>query len=686
MNEPDPKPPGKSLPRFSPHWGFPVGYILLTLLILWVWQDAFRQATVQTIPYSQFKTYLARGEVTACSIEPNEIDGKIVPKPSQHAATRVAAKEVAVARTPATRPTADARAAVATATKPAVMRPAKPFRFRTVRVDDPRLVDQLQAAHVKFLGVRPGFLSQFLWAWILPIGAMVLLWVFLTRRAGSAGAGQSVVSFGKSRAKVVADRSTGVTFGDVAGCDEAKVELEEVVDFLKNPGRYQALGAQIPRGVLLIGPPGTGKTLLARAVAGQAGVPFFSISGSDFVEMFVGVGAARVRDLFQQAKAQAPCIVFIDELDAIGRQRGVHLGTANDEREQTLDQMLVEMDGFEANAGVIILAATNRPEVLDHALLRPGRFDRQVLVDSPDIDGREAILRVHARNKPLAPDSDLRRIAQSTPGFSGADLANAINEAALLAARHRSARITQKDLDDAVEKVVAGPERRSRRLGEEERRRVAYHESGHALVAAYSGHADPLHKISIVPHGRAALGYTMRLPTDDRFLMSRSQLVDQIKGLLGGRAAEDVVFEEVTTGAENDLERATTMARQMVCVYGMGKSAGLLHCGQRQSPFLPASQDGGLPSDCSERIAESIDEEVKQLLDHCYTEAKAILMTHRHKLERIARELLTREVLDRETFEGLLAEDRPAPAVPLAPWVPAAPVVPVAPDAVPATT
>ena len=347
-------------------------------------------------------------------------------------------------------------------------------------------------------------------------------------------------------------------------------------------------GPRIPKGILLVGPPGTGKTLLARAVAGEAHVPFFSISGSEFVEMFVGVGAARVRDLFEQAKKHAPCIIFIDEIDAIGGQRSVHIGLMNDEREQTLNQLLAEMDGFEANIGVIILGATNRPEMLDRALLRPGRFDRQVVVDAPDIDGREAILKVHARDKRLAPDANLRKIAQATAGFSGADLANALNEAALLAARRRAVEITQKDLEDAVEKVVAGPERKSRRLEPEQKRRVAFHEVGHALVAAYSKHADPVHKISIVPRGRAALGYTLQLPTEEQFLLTRSELIDRIKGMLGGRAAEEVAFGEISTGAENDLEHATALARQMVCMYGMSDRVGLVHVANRQDGYLPA--------------------------------------------------------------------------------------------------
>ncbi|HEY9173066.1 MAG TPA: ATP-dependent zinc metalloprotease FtsH, partial [Verrucomicrobiae bacterium] len=397
-----------------------------------------------------------------------------------------------------------------------------------------------------------------------------------------------------------------------------------------------------------------------------AGVPFFSMSGADFVEMFVGVGAARVRDLFKQAKEHAPCIIFIDELDAIGRQRGVHVGAVNDEREQTLNAMLVEMDGFEANTGVILLAATNRPEVLDRALLRPGRFDRQIVVDAPDLDGREAILKVHARNKKLAADGDLRRIAAATAGFSGADLANVLNEAALLAARRKAKEITQRDLEEAIEKVVAGPERRSRRLNADEKRRVAYHEVGHALVAAHSAHADPVHKISIVPRGRAALGYTMQLPNEDQFLLTRSELLDRIRGLLGGRAAEEIIFGEVTTGAQNDLERATALARQMVAMYGMSERVGLANCAQRQAQFL-AGPEAALQRDCSEQTAREIDEEVKALLDHEYAKAKEILTMHRDQLEKVTSELLARETLEGAEFYQLVGKEMPRAKEPVPP-------------------
>jgi cell division protease FtsH len=618
------KSPEKRLDQW-PGWNISMWPFVVAFLILWLWQGAMTQFLVRTIPYSEFKDRLARGEVTDCSVKETEIVGNIQPKPGTNTIS-----------------SADAGT-------------NKVFLFRTIRVEDPKLVEELQAAGVKYSGVRPDLVSQFLLAWVLPIAIMLLLWSFISRKIG--GASQSILSFGKSKARLIADKDTGVTFNDVAGCDEAKYELQEVVGFLKNPARYKALGAKIPKGVLLVGPPGTGKTLLAKAVAGEAKVAFFSMSGSDFVEMFVGVGAARVRDLFQQAKTQAPCIIFIDEMDAIGRQRGVHMGAVNDEREQTLNQLLVEMDGFEPNVGVILLAATNRPDVLDRALLRPGRFDRQVVVDAPDIDGREAILRVHSRDKKLASDVDLRRIAQATPGFSGADLANALNEAALLAARRNAKEICQRDLEDAVEKVVAGPERKSRRLREQEKRRVAYHEVGHALVAAYSEHSDPVHKISIVPRGRAALGYTLQLPADQQFLMTQSELMDRIRGLMGGRAAEEIVFGEVTTGAENDLERATALARQMVCMFGMSATVGLAHCGQRQNPVFIPGVDGSFQRDCSEQTAREIDEEVRKLLDQAYSEAKDILTTHRNQLDLVAGELLKAETLDGQTFGKLIGKD-----------------------------
>jgi cell division protease FtsH len=638
--------PGR--PDFPPRQNFPssqapklpwkrfIWLFVIMIALQWFWLEAAHKLVVKTIPYSQFKTALQEGQIITATVQQTEITGKM---------------RAPVAKSPAAKQTTSPSPAPSVAKG---KKPAKPTSvlFRTVRVDDPDLVKEMEKAKIPFSGERPTFLSQFLWAWIVPIAVMVLIWQFLFHRVGKLR--QGIMSFGSSKAKLVADTDTGVTFADVAGCDEAKFELQEVVSFLKDPKRYQALGATIPKGVLLIGPPGTGKTLLARAVAGEAHVPFFLISGSDFVEMFVGVGAARVRDLFEKAKRQAPCIVFIDELDAIGRQRGVHLGAVNDEREQTLNQLLVGMDGFEANVGIVILAATNRPEVLDRALLRPGRFDRQVLVDAPDLDGRLAVLKLHVRGKPLAAEVDLRKVASQTPGFSGADLANLVNEAALLAARRQATQITQKDLEDAVEKVVAGPERKSRRLVDEEKRRVAFHETGHAIVAQYSKYADPVHKISIVPHGRAALGYTMQLPTADRYLMNRTALLDRIKGMLGGRAAEELMLHEVSTGAENDLEHATALARQMVTMYGMSDVIGLVHCAHRQNQMLTGLMDGALQRDCSEQTAREIDEEVKKLLDTAYAEARALLEKHREELTLVAGELLEKETLDERAFQELL--------------------------------
>ena len=651
------------------------------VVMLWAWQEIFNTARVQTIAYSEFKARVAARQVARVEIRQDEILGEIAPArgPSTNALT--ATKSDGLSNSPAREPrgvgvnspTPDNSFSrtverLFPRSQSSTSQVAQPFLFRTVRVEDPALVEELQAAGVQFAGVKPSLLAQFVLAWLLPIGVMIALWMYLGRKLSNA-AGGGLLSIGKSKARLIAENATGVTFADVAGCDEAKFELQEIVDFLKNPNRYKSLGARIPKGALLIGPPGTGKTLLGRAVAGEARVPFFSLSGSDFVEMFVGVGAARVRDRFQQAKAQAPCIVFIDELDAIGRQRGVHVGAVNDEREQTLNQLLVEMDGFEANVGVIVLAATNRPEVLDRALLRPGRFDRQILVDSPDASGREAILQVHSRNKPLADDVDLRRIAQATPGFSGADLSNTINEAALLAARRKADRISQRDLEDAIEKVIAGPERKGRRLNDEGRRRVACHEAGHALVAVHSKTADPIHKISIVPRGRAALGYTMQLPIEDQFLLTRTALLERIQGLLGGRAAEEIVFSEVTTGAENDLERATTLARQMVAMFGMSKRLGLVHCAQRPNAFL----SGPSPSpeiDCSEETAREIDREVKEILDEAYAGAKELLNMHRDELDLVTARLLKDETLDAATFHHLIG-------VPLPEGLPPRPRLPI---------
>jgi cell division protease FtsH len=681
-------------------WNIP-----LVVLLLLGWRE-MSSSLVKTIDYSEFQEHLAKGEVDECKIDDSDITGRITlkqPPPegaaakekppaeakaatNKKAATKnnasanekAAAKEKLPAKEaekshPPASPEARAKAVGALLAK-ATEGPqqaeaeaaAKSFEFRTTYGGEqtlPALQAELKAAKIKkYSYVKAGVLGPLLLGWVLPLVVIGGLMIFLSR--GLRNAGQAVMGFGRSKARVAADTDTGVTFDDVAGCDEAKYELSEVVDFLKNPSRYTILGAKIPKGILLIGPPGTGKTLLARAVAGEAGVPFFSISGSEFVEMFVGVGASRVRDLFEQAKAQAPCIVFIDELDAIGRERGVHLGPVNDEREQTLNQLLVEMDGFQANAGVILLAATNRPEILDRALLRPGRFDRQVVVDAPDMEGRWAILKVHARGKPLAAGTDLRKIAQGTPGLSGADLANALNEAALMAARRKEVQITQRDLEEAVEKVVAGPERKSRRLDEKEKRRVAYHEVGHALVATFSRHSDLVHKISIIPRGRAALGYTLQLPEAEQFLLTRSELLVRIRGMLGGRAAEEVVFNEVSTGAENDLDHATILAQHMVCLYGMSDAVGLIHCGQRPDFFPLRSLDGAGRRDCSPETSDQIDREVKRLLDTAYEEAKAILQAHRRQLDTVAAALFERESLDRAGLLELLGDSVPGESAP----------------------
>ncbi|NPV44044.1 MAG: ATP-dependent metallopeptidase FtsH/Yme1/Tma family protein [Firmicutes bacterium] len=493
------------------------------------------------------------------------------------------------------------------------------------------------------------------WAQILPSIFLVLLfvgaWFFFMQQ--SQGGGSRVMSFGKSRAKLHTDDRKRVTFKDVAGVDEAKEELEEVVEFLKHPKKFVELGARIPKGVLLVGPPGTGKTLLARAVAGEAGVPFFSISGSDFVEMFVGVGASRVRDLFEQAKKNSPCIVFIDEIDAVGRQRGAGLGGGHDEREQTLNQLLVEMDGFGINEGIIIIAATNRPDILDPALLRPGRFDRQVVVDRPDVKGREEILKVHARGKPLEENIDLGVLARRTPGFTGADLENLINEAALLAARRNKKKIQMLELEEAITRVIAGPEKKSRVMSERERRLVAYHEAGHAVVAQLLPNVDPVHEVSIVPRGRAG-GYTMILPKEDRFFMAKSELLEQITHLLGGRVSEALVLHEISTGAQNDLERATEIARRMIMEFGMSEKLGSLTFGNKHDEVF-LGRDLARHRNYSEEVAAAIDKEVREIIDTCYKRAEALLKENIRKLHKVAEVLLEKEKLDAKQFQEVFA-------------------------------
>jgi len=493
---------------------------------------------------------------------------------------------------------------------------------------------------------------------LLPFILIVVLFFFLFQQMQ--GGGSKVMSFGKSRAKVANKEQVRVTFKDVAGVEEAVEELVEIRDFLANPAKFQALGAKIPKGVLLYGPPGSGKTLLARAVAGEAGVPFFSISGSDFVEMFVGVGASRVRDLFEQAKASAPAIIFMDEIDAVGRHRGAGLGGGHDEREQTLNQLLVEMDGFDMKTGVILIAATNRPDILDPALLRPGRFDRQIVVDRPDLTGRKDILEVHTRDKPFAEDVDLEVLARRTPGFTGADLANLVNEAALLSARHGKKKLDMEEMEESIDRVIAGPERRTRLISEKEKEIIAYHETGHALVAHELPNADPVHKISIIPRGQA-LGYTLTLPLEDKYLVTKSELVDELAMLLGGRVAEEMIFGEITTGDQNDIEKATKLARKMVCEFGMSEKLGPLTLGQKQGEVF-LGRDFTTHKDYSDQIAYEIDKEVRRLVDESYQRAERILTENRDKLDNIARALIECETLEKEALLALLEGREPEAA------------------------
>ncbi len=486
---------------------------------------------------------------------------------------------------------------------------------------------------------------------ILPALLFVGLFYFMLRQAQ--GTNTQALSFGKSRARMFTGDKPTVTFDDVAGVEEAKEELAEVVEFLKEPEKFISLGARIPKGILLVGAPGTGKTLLAKAVSGEAGVPFFSISGSEFVEMFVGVGASRVRDLFDQAKRHSPCIVFVDEIDAVGRHRGAGLGGSHDEREQTLNQILVEMDGFDTDTNVIVLAATNRPDILDPALLRPGRFDRRVVLDIPDINGRKAILEVHVRGKPLASDVDLKVLARQTPGFVGADIENMVNEAAILAARRNKKVIGMEEFEEAIERVVAGPERKSKIISDEEKKIIAYHEAGHAIVMSKLPHCDPVHKVSIVSRG-LALGYTMPLPEEDRYLKHRNKFRDELAGLLGGRAAEELVFGDVTTGAANDLERATKLARKMVCEYGMSDNLGPMTFGQKQE-LVFLGREIAEQRDYSEAVAQEIDREVRRFIDEAYNRAKEILTTYRDKLTALAQRLVEEETLEGPELEAMLA-------------------------------
>ncbi|MCE5287237.1 MAG: ATP-dependent zinc metalloprotease FtsH [Pelosinus sp.] len=524
--------------------------------------------------------------------------------------------------------------------------------FTTVAPNDPTLITTLREKAVDIkaeLPQQPPWWTT-IFSSILPMLLLIGVWFFIMQQ--TQGGGSRVMSFGKSRAKLHNEDKTKVTFADVAGADESKQELEEVVEFLKHPKKFNDLGARIPKGVLLFGPPGTGKTLLARAVAGEAGVPFFSISGSDFVEMFVGVGASRVRDLFEQAKKNAPCIVFIDEIDAVGRQRGAGLGGGHDEREQTLNQLLVEMDGFGVNEGIIIIAATNRPDILDPALLRPGRFDRQVVVDKPDVRGRKEILKVHTKGKPIDKDASLDVLARRTPGFTGADLSNLVNEAALLSARRNKKRVEMDELEEAIERVVAGPERKSKVISDKEKKLTAYHEAGHALVGMLLTHTDPVHKVSIIPRGRAG-GYTLMLPKEDRYYATKSELLDQIKTFLGGRVAEAVILGEISTGAQNDLERATDLVRKMICEFGMSDVLGPITFGRRQEQVF-LGRDISRDRNYSEEVAYSIDKEVRRLIEDAYTKTEDMLKTNIDKLHLIAKALIEYETLEGTQLDELL--------------------------------
>ena len=582
---------------------FSLWYVLLAIWAVILVHDAIRGLQqLEEMPYSTFKELVVADKVAEVSVGSQRLTGKVKPEGE-----------------------------------------SKPGKgFTVVRVEDPDLVRELTAHGVKFTGEVESTFLRDVFSWVLPVMVFAVIWLFLLQRVGQGRGGFMTV--GQSKAKIYMEKDIKVTFADVAGVDEAKEELHEVIEFLKTPGKFTKLGGKIPKGILLVGPPGTGKTLLARAVAGEAGVPFFSISGSEFVEMFVGVGAARVRDLFEQAKVKAPCIIFIDELDALGKARGMG-PMAHEEREQTLNQLLVEMDGFDPRVGVILMAATNRPEILDPALLRAGRFDRHVLVDRPDKTGRLEILKVHARQVALASDANLETIASMTAGFSGADLANIINEAALLAVRRDKDQVGLAELQEAVERVVAGLEKKNRVLNKMEKERVAYHETGHAIVALSVPGADTVQKISIIPRGIAALGYTLQLPTEDRFLMTKTELENKIAVLLGGRIAEELIFGEASTGAQNDLVKATAIAKSMVKAYGMSEKLGAITLEREHQPQFVQIQVSQERGDYSEQTAREVDCEVRRIIDEQYDRVKGLLAAERPALVNGARVLLEKEVI-----------------------------------------
>ncbi len=620
-----------------------VGFVALI-----VGQALLTNTRFETIQYSDFRKLLAANQVDDLQIGQTHVTGNV--------------------RSPA------AIAMLSASEAQTLKGNGPPYRFSTYRPSGDRLPDELVGTDIHYSGTAEGSWFDSLLSWILPVFAFIVFWNFIGKRPGGL---QNYTGVGKSRATLYVQRESDTTFDDIAGIDEAKSELKQIVEFLCNPERYRRLGAKIPKGVLIVGGPGTGKTLLAKAVAGEANVPFLSISGSAFVEMFVGVGAARVRDLFEQAKEKAPCIVFIDELDAIGKVRGNGAVPGNDEREQTLNQLLVEMDGFEPNSGVIILAATNRPETLDPALLRPGRFDRHIAIDRPDLIGRRQILEVHVKRVTLSKNVDLSELAARTPGFAGADLANIVNEATLHAAELNKAAVEMTDFDEAIDRAMTGMERKSRVMNEQEKITIAYHEAGHALVAQSRAHCDPVKKVSIIPRGIAALGYTQQVATEDRYVLRKSELLDRLDAYLGGRVAEEIAFDDVSTGAENDLQQATALARQMVVRCGMSTKLGLANfaCDDVGSPWLRA---GGRTERCSEATARIIDEEVHLLLDEAHQRVMQTLREKRVLLDRIAALLLEREVLDHAALVSLIEcgdasqvdgmnneedDSRPAPAL-----------------------
>jgi cell division protease FtsH len=590
---------------------FLIGYWIVAFLVMFAVQTLIAAyAAVQPIPYSEFQERLRRGQVEEIAISDQDIRGRL--------------------RQPL---------------------PGGSRYFVTTRVE-PAFAKELDAYHVRYAGrIESNWLRDLL-SWIIPVLVFVGLWFWIGRRVAEGSGG--LMTLGRSKAKVYVETNTGVTFDDVAGAEEAKEELREIVDFLKAPKKFARLGARMPKGVLLVGPPGTGKTLLAKAVAGQAKVPFFSISGSEFVEMFVGVGASRVRDLFDQAKRNSPCIVFVDEIDAVGRQRGAGLGGSHDEREQTLNQILVEMDGFDTNTNVIVVAATNRPDVLDPALLRPGRFDRQVILDRPDMKGRVAILKVHTKGKPLDKGVDVEGVARQSPGFSGADLANLVNEAAILSARRNKKVIGMSEFQEALERIVAGPERKSRIISDAEKAIIAYHEGGHAVVQRILPKCDPVQKVTIISRGMA-LGYTMALPSEDRYLQSKTEFEDKIAGLLGGNVSERLIFGDTTTGASNDIEKATDLARRMVTEFGMSDKLGPLSFGKRDE-LVFLGREIGEQRNYSDEVAKQIDEEVRAIIDHAYERAMEVLVKHRDKLTALAEKLVAEETVDAEEFEKLFSD------------------------------